>query len=210
VAYCCVGSLAALGEAVPDPAAAIGYLQAGQQASGAFKIGRRKQQPYSETQATFNAVRSLHLLGAAPRDPQACVAALQGWQIDARGFDDATYQIRAALAERPRLSGGQHDVVSRGWARHVPISHLFRTTVTVLTLALLGTGPRDKARCRRRIAELWSPGPGWFLEQQHCPPTYGSPSVTRWGLLAAFTFGVLRPAPANLPELATFSHLSLG
>lgn len=201
VAHRCVASLAALGEALPEPDQAVRWLRS-RQRGGDFKREWLRRLPYGQDQATFDSVRTLALLGAAPADPAACVAELRRHQIADGGFNRMVTQTRAALAERLAAADGQPDEVSAGWQRYLaaPGSRLDDTAWSVLTLKLLGSEPPDADACRRRIAQLWRPEQGAFTWHEPWPTTFDVPWITHQGLLAAFALGVLTPLPARAPQ----------
>jgi hypothetical protein len=180
-AFFCIGSLAALGETVPDPEAAIGYLQDKQKKNGAFAKGLTKEQSYSEEQASFAVVKSLRLLRADLPYRQAGISRIQSWQIADGGFDAFQSQHQDMTPQ---------------------ISNLFNIARATLTLYLLSTKPLDQDRCRQRLGQLWVPANGYFLNVPKAIPV--KPFVET---LPATCLGLFAMAALNMYEPAAF-HLS--
>lgn len=169
---------------MPDPQAAIHYIQAKQEAHGAFSLGWAKfYRDVPDVWATLAALRSLALLGAAPKDPDACIRAMQRWQHPDGGFDDL-------LAVTPEV---------------VLMGNAWKTGATLVAFNLLGGRPLDSEACRMRLAHLWSPEEGGFKIGSH-PEFRAQMPATYWAVLGMAAFGLLGPGRPHWREMFLFSY----
>lgn len=184
-AFYCIASLAALGETVPEPEAAIRYLQRKQSKSGEIKKGLVKGGSYFDEEATLDLIRSLKLLSSNLRYCLSGVSTIQSWQLTDGGFDA---------------------IQSRQGAPN--ISNVSNTARSILSLYLLGAAPFDKGRCRQRVARLWVPKDGYFLYVPGATVSVGSHTLaTLWlGLLAMATLDMFGPVTSRLLDLVMYTE----